>query len=107
MQADGFGNLCPAREAQPDGDVYDARALTDSPSNAYTSVGNQVPGWPAPQYAEAQWQYCNVLYDRDMPWQVSWIQKQLKDTEGPALPAELVGIEAVEIQEFDLSLIHI
>ena len=103
MQADGFGNLCPSLDDQPNGDVYDARALTDSPSNAYQDGANEVPGWPRPQYAESQWQYCNVLYDRDMPWQVSWIQKQIKDTEGSPLPAELVGIEAVEIQEFDIN----
>lgn len=86
-------------------EIQASRALTDAASNAYftSSINNLPPGWPTPLYYEQGYLYCNVQYDRSMPWQVSWLSKQNIDEEGAAPTTALKGIEAVEIQEFDIN----
>jgi len=83
-----------------DGNVG-GRALTDAASNGYWDTTNYIPpGWPTPLYYD-KYMYFNVQYDSRMPWQISWINEVAVDPEGPAIP-ELTGIEAIEIQEFDI-----
>ena len=76
------------------------RILTDSPSNAQMS-SNLVPGWPTPTNVTG-FGYCNVLFDRTMPWNLSWVDKIERSTTVPPV-SQVQGIEAFEIQEFDVN----
>ena len=79
--------------------VNNGRILTDSASNA--SVAAMPPGWPTPTNAEG-FGYCNVLFDRSMPWNLSWVNKIERSASTPPV-SQVQGIEAFEIQEFDIN----
>lgn len=76
------------------------RILTDSPSNAEFST-NLVPGWPTPTNVTG-FGYCNVIFERAMPWNISWVNKINRSTTAPPV-SQVQGIEAFEIQEFDVN----